>query len=257
MMDCMSLLGFAACAPDPALRAALPFPACDLDRDAMPPMLRRRASPATRLAFSAAALACRTAGSDPAKLPALFASVGGEIQTTDQLCIELAKPDGMVSPSAFHNSVQNTAAGYWSIVHGCTEAATALAAGHATFAMALLEAWCQLSCQGGAVLLVCYDELWPAYLAAPVGGQAFACALVLAAGAAEGSVARIGRPEPGMEDFPAGFAPLAAQAPILSALPLLSLAAAGGAGRNVALSAAAPAWRVWLETGLQTAPQAS
>ena len=47
------------------------------------------------------------------------------------------------------------------------------------FAMGLLEAWSQLQQTAGDILLVCYDELWPQYLAAPIGKNAFACALVL------------------------------------------------------------------------------
>lgn len=243
-MERMSLLGFGACAPDAEFRQRLPFPATDIDPGAMPPMLRRRASQATRMAFSAASQACRAAHRAPAGLPAVFASVGGEIQTTDQLCIELAKPDGIVSPSAFHNSVQNTAAGYWSIAHGCAEPASALAAGHGTFAMGLLEAWCQLSCHGGELLLVCYDEAWPAYLAPPIGEPAFACALVLAAGGLEDCVAQIGRPCTGAAAFPAEWAALAARMPALAAIPLLGWAAAGGEARNVSVSAVDPVWQV-------------
>ena len=151
LMECMSLLGFSACAPDAEFRAGLPFPAFDIDRDAIPPMLRRRSSQATQMAFSAAAAACAQADRSAAALPTVFASVAGEIQTTDLLCNELAKPEGVISPSAFHNSVQNTASGYWCIARQCTQPSSALSAGFDTFAMALLEAWCQLDCQGGEI----------------------------------------------------------------------------------------------------------
>jgi hypothetical protein len=102
-MECMSLLGFGACAPNPEFRASLPFPAFNIDRDTIPPLLRRRTSLATQMAFSAAATACQQAQRSPATLPSIFASVAGEIQTTDLLCSELVKADGVVSPSAFHN----------------------------------------------------------------------------------------------------------------------------------------------------------
>lgn len=246
MMERMSLLGFGVCAPDAALRASLPFPACEILREAMPPLLRRRASEATRMAFSAAGLACQQAYRLPSDLPTVFASVGGEIQTTDQLCVELAKHDGGISPSAFHNSVQNTAAGYWSIAHGCTQAATALAAGHDSFAMALLEAWCQLSCHGGEVLLVCYEERWPAHLAPAMGEPAFACAMVLAAGVVSGSLAQLGRPYLGTEAFPSEWATLAGQMPALAAVPLLGWAAAGGTAQDIPVSTASPAWQTKL-----------
>jgi hypothetical protein len=251
-MDCMSLLGFSACAPDPDFRASLPFPAFDNARDAIPPLLRRRASPATQLAFSAAVRACAQADCPPATLPSIFASVAGEIQVTDQLCIELAKPDGLVSPSAFHNSVQNTAAGYWSIAWQCTQPASALAAGRDTFALGLLEAWCQLACQGGELLLVCYDETWPAHLVPGGGRPAFASAWVLAAGAVEGAFAHIGRihkgrDKPEAKAFPPEWEALAERMPVLSAIPLLNLAAAGGNAQIIPVSSAASGWQVELQ----------
>jgi hypothetical protein len=204
-------------------------------------MLRRRTSQATQLAFSAAATACDQARRLPSSLPSIFASVAGEIQTTDLLCTELAKPDGIISPSAFHNSVQNTAAGYWSIARQCTRPASALAAGCDTFAMALLEAWCQLACQGGELLLVCYDETWPEYLAPGRGEPAFASALVLAAGDVEGGLLHIGRPHPGAEAYPPEWELLANKMPVLATIPLLSLTAVGGNAQYLSIS---PTWRV-------------
>lgn len=227
-MECMSLLSFAACADDAEFRDSLRFPCAGISPETIPPLLRRRSSQAMQLAFSAATIACDRAGCSPADLPSVFASVAGEIRTTDQLCVELARADGIVSPSAFHNSVQNTVAGYWSIVQQCTQPATALAAGRDTFAMALLEAWCQLSCQGGELLMVCYDENWPAHLAPGCGKPAFACALVLADGAEEGSIARIGRPYRGTSLTSAQWGAQLVSMPVLSAIPLLALAAGDG-----------------------------
>jgi len=220
-MECMSLLGFAACSSDTELKDSLPFPCKDIDRDTIPAMLRRRSSQAMQLAFSAASQVCAQTGRPPAGLPAIFASVAGEIRTTDQICTELAKPDGLISPSAFHNSVQNAAAGYWSIAQHCIQGASALAAGQDTFAMALLEAWCQLACQGGELLLVCYDESWPDYLAPGAGKTAFAAALILAADVVESSIARLGKPQQQSIDFPAQWMALADAMPVLAAIPLL------------------------------------
>jgi hypothetical protein len=237
------LLSFAACVPDPGLRAVLPFAASEINREAIPPLIRRRTSQATQLAFSAAEQACRLAGRSPSALSAIFASLGAEIQTTDQICLEIANPEGVVSPNAFHNSVQNAAVGYWSIVQQCTQAASALSAGEDTFAMGLLEAWCQLACQGGELLLVCYDEVWPPYLAPGRGKAACACALVLAAGAAEGALMHIDRPELGAEILPTGWHALPGQMPPLSAIPLLSMAS-GGMAQTVPLSIRNPGWQV-------------
>ncbi len=253
-MECMSVLGFGACAPDAEFRVGLPFAAGDIVRDAIPPLLRRRSSQATQIAFSAAVAACANADRSASALPAVFASVAGEIQTTDQLCIELMKDGGVVSPSAFHNSVQNTVAGYWSIVQQCTQAATALAAGVDTFAMALLEAWCQLAARGGELLLVCYDERWPAYLAPGDGEPAFAYAMVLAAGEIDAAMALIGRPHVGEVAFPEPWRAIANKMPILGAIPLLA-AMAGGESATVSLSPSAAGWQARLEaSGQQKLP---
>lgn len=234
-MECMSLLGFAACAIDAGFRDNLPFPCADISPQTIPPLLRRRSSQAMQLAFSAATIACERAGCSPADLPAVFASVAGEIRTTDQLCVELTRADGSVSPSAFHNSVQNTVAGYWSIIQQSTQPATALAAGQDTVAMALLEAWCHLACQGGELLMVCYDENWPSHLAPGCGKPAFACALVLGAGATANSIARLGQPYRGTALCAAEWASQIICMPVLSAIPLLA-AVAGGSAQQTEVS---------------------
>jgi hypothetical protein len=190
----MSVLSVAVCSPDIRLQAQLQGLCLEPMRETIPPTLRRRSSQAMLLAFTAATAACRQANCSPSALPAIFASVAGEIQTTDQLCVELVRADGMISPNAFHNSVQNTVAGYWSIAQQCTQPAIALAAGFDTLAMALLEAWCQLSCHGGELLLVCYDESCPNYLMHGQTPPPFACAMVLTADTVSGSVLQIGKP---------------------------------------------------------------
>ena len=246
-MECMSLLGFGACAPDADFRASLLFPVSEIVRDTIPPMLRRRSSQASQMAFTAATLACTNAGRLAATLPAIFASVAGEIQTTDQLCLELSKADGVVSPSAFHNSVQNTVAGYWSIAQQCTQPATALAAGFDTFAVALLEAWCQLACHGGEVLLVCYDECWPNYLAPGSGEPAFACSMVLAAGVVESRIAQLDKPYVGTAPFPATGQSRTEKMPILASLPLLESIIFGTQRHIVPLSLGQPGWQLMVE----------
>jgi hypothetical protein len=245
-MEHATLLGFGVATPDAKVREGLPFACGEIDRGTIPAHLRRRASQATQLAFTAATRACLAAGRNPTDLPTIFASVGGEIQVTDVLCVELAKPDGVVSPTAFHNAVHNTAAGYWSIAHGVTASATAMAAGRDSFAMALLESWCVLESTGGELLLVGYDERWPDYLAAPVGGRAFAAALVLAAGSVEGGLARLGRPRPGNDRLPMKeeWRAWMVEAPIMAAIPLLAAASAGAIAPDVALSAH---WRLAVE----------
>ena len=62
-----------------------------------------------------------------------------------------------MSPTRFHNSVHNAAAGYWTIGAGCHAPATAVSSFDASFAQGLLEALAQLQAGAEAVLLVAYD----------------------------------------------------------------------------------------------------
>jgi hypothetical protein len=249
MMPCITLLGLGLATPDEGLRELMPFPAPGVDRDAIPPLLRRRTSQATQLAFSAASQACSQAGRSPGELPAVFATVGGEIQVTDAICLDIGTPGALISPTAFHNSVHNTAAGYWSIMHRCTRAAAALAAGHETLAMALLEAWCILATQGGEILLVCYDERWPLHLAAPMGAPPFAAAMVLGAGRVDPGMATIGRPHTGMKHkLPEAVVRLVEKMPVIAIMPLLTALAEREKGKTVPLSISSPTWVVEVTT---------
>ncbi|MDC7807489.1 beta-ketoacyl synthase chain length factor [Luteimonas sp BLCC-B24] len=121
------------------------------------PNERRRAPGSVAVALEVALAACRAAGRDPATLPSVFASTHGDLAITDYMCETLATDPTAVSPTKFHNSVHNAAAGYWTIGAGCTEAATAISAFDGTFAQGLLEAVLQLATGSDAVLLVAYD----------------------------------------------------------------------------------------------------
>jgi hypothetical protein len=138
--------------------------------------------------------ACKIAGVEASATPTLFASVGGEMVITDQLCLELTKPTVHISPTQFHNSVHNTAAAYWSIVTGCQQASSAMAAGEQTIAMALVEAWGQLATHGGDLLLVCYEECWPEYVDPGMGSHAIAFAMLLSVEANHLTIGQCSRP---------------------------------------------------------------
>lgn len=119
---------------------------------------RRRAPESVVVAIEVAQAACRAAGRDPATLASIFASTCGDFAITDAMCTTLADNPLDVSPTRFHNSVHNAAAGYWTIGTGCTRTTTALAAGPGSFAQGLLEALVQLATgDDDAVLLVAYD----------------------------------------------------------------------------------------------------
>ena len=118
---------------------------------------RRRAPGTVAVALEAALAACEAADRAPATLPSVFTSTHGELTITDYMCATLATDPTAISPTKFHNSVHNAAAGYWTIGAGAHVAATAISAGRYSFAQGLLEAMVQLHAGEEAVLLVAYD----------------------------------------------------------------------------------------------------
>ena len=121
------------------------------------PNERRRAPETVAVALDVALAACTAAGRDPATLASVFTSTHGELSITDYMCETLATDPRSISPTRFHNSVHNAAAGYWTIGAGAMTAATAISAYDASFAQGLLEALVQLATGSDAVLLVGYD----------------------------------------------------------------------------------------------------
>jgi hypothetical protein len=109
------------------------------------------------IAMEAALGACRDARRDPATLASVFTSMHGDLAITDYMCATLASDPALLSPTRFHNSVHNAAAGYWSIGTGSTRPYTALSAGEHSFGAGLLESLLQTAATGEPVLLVAYD----------------------------------------------------------------------------------------------------
>ncbi len=133
------------------ISAARPTP------DILPPAERRRAPESVLLALDVAQQACAMAQRDPRDLPNVFASAYGDLAINDYLCATLARDPGAVSPTRFHNSVHNAAAGYWCIATGCMRSSTALSAGSASFGAGLLEAALLAHTESAAVLFVASD----------------------------------------------------------------------------------------------------
>lgn len=131
--------------------AARPAPAL------LAPRERRRAPDTVALALEVASRAVRQAGRHGKPMPSVFVSAHGDLAINDSMCTTLAEAPALVSPTKFHNSVHNAAAGYWSIATGCTQASTALTAFEHSFAAGLLEAATQCAADLHAVLLVAYD----------------------------------------------------------------------------------------------------
>jgi len=198
------------------------------DLSLLAPLVRRRTSQATRAAVSAATRACCDAGAGT-DMAAVFVSAIGEIQTTDKLCEAITAQDFPLSPTLFHNSVHNTAAGYWSIASGSKAPMQAMAALNDCLRQGLLEAWSQIETGADRVLLVCYDETMPNTLKPEYNWQPCAVALVL--GAAPGQRATLIVPL--CTNPPADLAcleHLAKENPAMVALPLIQRLQEGSAG---------------------------
>jgi hypothetical protein len=174
----MSIWGFGLCIPDQTLAESMGFTDCALNTAVLPPLMRRRTSLATRMAVTAAGRACDKAAVDP-DMPAIFVSAVGEMRITDQLCQAIAQQSFPLSPTQFHNSVHNTAAGYWSIAIGSMHSMQAMGGMQDGFALGLLEAWCQINMGVQRLLLVCYDEEMPEALLPDYHWQSCAVAMVL------------------------------------------------------------------------------
>jgi hypothetical protein len=121
------------------------------------PTERRRAPDTVALALEVAARACAAAERSPAQLRSVFASTYGDLAISDYMCATLAGTPTLISPTKFHNSVHNAAAGYWSIGTASHTAYTAISAYRHTFASAVLEAATQVVCDGQPVVCVTFD----------------------------------------------------------------------------------------------------
>jgi len=161
-------------AAPPELAAPRPTPAL------LPQNERRRAPDTVAVALEVAASACHAAGCAPATLPSVFASAYGDLGVSHAMCEQLARAPLDTSPTKFHHSVHNAAAGYWAIATGCLEPYTALTALRHTFGVGLLSAAVQVL-ERARVLYVAYDIEAPGPLATMAQSRGMlGAALVLA-----------------------------------------------------------------------------
>lgn len=162
---------------------------------ALPAMLpaaeRRRSSESVRLAMAAGLEAMHHAGLELDAVATVFASSDGDGQIAHLICEALASNAREVSPTQFHNSVHNAAAGYWSIAARSQQPSTSLCAFDTSFAAGLLEAASQAVVDRKPVLLIAFDLPFPPPLAAvrPVD-NGFAAAILMTPGAGSNSLAQ-------------------------------------------------------------------
>jgi hypothetical protein len=180
---CSVLAGITPYDPRPTV---LPMP------DSLPPAERRRTGRIVRLALAVGLEATSRAAVHPSHLPTVFSSSGGDGENCHEICQALASADRQLSPTRFHNSVHNVAAGYWSIANGARAPSNTLCVFDASFSGGLLEALSQVAVDRTACLLIAYDSQYPQPLFAqrPIP-DAFGVALLLSAEARPTSLGRL------------------------------------------------------------------
>ena len=141
---------------------------------------RRRSSPTTRLALNTAFEAVERSALAPETLAVVFASANSDGTVLHQLLESLSRRPTAVSPTQFHNSVHNAAAGYWSIGVGARTPSTCISGHDFTFPAALLKSVAEVVTEGHPVLMTAYDTpfLEPLHAKRPLSGP-FAVGLVL------------------------------------------------------------------------------
>lgn len=212
-------------APQPT---ALPVPAI------LPPAERRRASRLVRLALAVGMEAATHAGADASQLATVFSASCGDGHNCHALCETLASDDRSVSPTRFHNSVHNTAAGYWGIATGAMAPCQVLCAYDWSFGAGLVEALAQVAATRAPTLLIAYDAEYPEPIhSVRPTRDAGGVALLLSPQRSDRSVAGLRlRLDDGHADRLADPAleALRADIPALRALPLLARIARGETG---------------------------
>jgi hypothetical protein len=158
----------------------------------LPPAERRRSGAIVKLTLATGLEAVTAANLDPTTLPCVYTASGGDGQNCHEICETLASDDRHISPTRFHNSVHNAAAGYWSIATGAMTPISVLCAYDASFGAGLLEAMTQAVVDHVPVLLIASDTTYPEPLhhARPIPDN-FGIALVLSPRQSAGSLARI------------------------------------------------------------------
>lgn len=122
---------------------------------------RRRSSPTVRLALSSAQESMDETGLPAEHLATVFGSSNGNGTEIHRILESLSKPGRPVSPTQFHNSVHNSAVGYWCISTGCHQPSTSIACHDYTFAASILKATAQTVSENRPVLVNVFDYPLP------------------------------------------------------------------------------------------------
>lgn len=223
----------------PILRGEQIYAARELERykpEQLPANERRRATDLVRMAFRVCEDLLLKNPVDIRRCAAVFASSGGDYPIIDQICKALCEPERQVSPTQFHNSVHNSAAGYWSIATGSRAPSTSISAFDDSFSAGLLEAASLCAIEQLPTILAVYDIKPPEPLQSkrPIT-QDFGVAFLLSPVESVRSLAQLTL----NAAAPAGSTPAQVQAleamrlsnPAARSLPLLELIARRQAGQ--------------------------
>ena len=196
----------------------------------LPAAERRRTGTVVKLALAAGQEAIKQARVDAVRTPTIFTSSSSDGDNLHAICETLALPAPEISPTRFHNSVHNAAAGYWGIATRSVASSTSLCCFDGSFAAGLLEASVQADAERTSVGLIAYDLPYPAPLNAVRRVRAsFSVALVLSPSRSERTLALIEvapetarieadrMPDAGLEALRAGV-PAARSLPLLATL---------------------------------------
>ena len=201
----------------------------------LPAAERRRASRVVKLTLAIGLEAAAHAEADISQLATVFTASGADGHNCHALCEQLASDDRQISPTRFHNSVHNAAAGYWGIATGAMAPCQVICAYDASFGAGLIDALGQVVLDRQPTLLIAYDSEYPEPLFAkrPVPDVA-GVSLLLTPERSERSLASITVTPASTAAEPIGDNALEAlrvSIPALRALPLLQKLARGEAGQ--------------------------
>jgi len=169
-----------------------PAPLAPLKPARLAPDVRRRTTEHIRMAIEVATEATQALGDDARGLASVFASSDSDGAIAHDICLEVSKSDPQVSPTRFHNSVNNASAGYWCMAIGSQAPSTSVAGYDGSFAIGLLEAALQVLTDAPRILLVAHDAPFPEPLHSVRAFSAiFGAAFVLTAEPGTGTLARL------------------------------------------------------------------
>ncbi len=127
----------------------------------LPAAERRRASDIVKVTLATSLEAIAGAGLQQENLPSVFSFSNGDGVNCHTICEMLASEDRQISPTRFHNSVHNAAAGYWSIATATMATSSVLCAFDASFGAGLLDALTQVVVDDTRCILMCSDTPYP------------------------------------------------------------------------------------------------